>query len=314
MSSYNDVKSVVKESGSPSNNMLLSMIYSETKRSSDLISKLDSRLARLESALCVQTANMKQMCELMKTQNTIMSSQQNFSRDTSFDHDIYESRSNVSTQRATTLGWFYQGFVLNKTKIISCIISHLIELVNIQMESKSMHYPDSVDANFTTLECCVRESCEVRCKIPAVVFKDPLDLPDLTKNRTAYDSILPLISSKDGNMFTMFPEVRLHELFTPLTRPTMQAVARVVERIKRLEGILSVQQIDILKSLGFPVVSLNSECNLNWNPDCVLPRESNPMSFKIHASTPACKGKFVREVISEQSVVQAYANQINPTK
>ncbi|RKF74832.1 hypothetical protein GcC1_082033 [Golovinomyces cichoracearum] len=237
--------------------MLLSMIYSETKRSSDLISKLNSRLARFESALSIQTVSMEQMCELMKVQNTIVSSQQNFSRSTSFNHEV-------------------------------------------------------VDANFTTLECCVRESSKARCKIPAVIFKDPIELPDLAKHRTAYDSILPLISSKDGNMSTTFPESRLHELSTPLTRPIMQCVARIVERIKHLDGILSAQQVDILKSLVIPVFSSKSE--LNWDPSHLHPREGNPMSFKIHAFTPIRKRSFIRDIISGQNVVQAYANQVNPKK
>lgn len=311
--SYNDVQSVIKEMGSPSNNMLLSMIYSESKRSSDLISRLDSRLARLESSMSVQAAGMEQLCELMRVQNTLISSQQNSVHDMSFSYDAPEVRQSTPVQRGTA--WYYQGFILNnKSKIVSCIISHLIELVNIQMESRSIHYPDSVDANFTTLECCVRESCKVRCKIPSVVFKDPIEIPELAKHRTAYDSILPLVASRDGNMSTTFPESRLSELSTPLTRPIMQCVARVVERIRHLDGILSAQQIDILKSLDFPIVKQDSEGDLNWEPMRVKPRESNQMSFKIHAFTPTRKAAFVKDVISGQNVIQAYANQVSSIK
>jgi hypothetical protein len=294
----------MKEMGAPSNNMLLSVIHGECKRSADAISKLDARVMRLENILIKQQDSMDRLCELMEIQNTLLASHDSQISDTRLS--IESSYSRKQTPGGDGTSWYYQGSkLINKYKICACIIAQLIDIVRLRMENRGVFYQDSVDANLTTLEYCVRDSSKMRCSIPGVKFKNQIDIPDTNKAANGYEVLLPLIASRDSSASTTLPETRLVELSMPITRHVMEAVARVIQRLCYLEGILSPQQIDMLKSISFPIIVPGSEGDFNCDPSVVKPRLSHPISNVIGGFTPTAKTKFIQSVISGQSMIQA---------
>lgn len=302
--SYNDPGSAMKEFGAPSNNMLLSSIHAESKRTSDQITKLTSRMARIESTLTSTQETMEKLCELMEVQNTLLSSQLIGSSNNEVTHE--QTRVKKSNNGGTSPNWFYQGTKLgSKYKICTCLISQLIEIIRLRMESKSVFYPDSVDANFTVLEYCFRESSKVRCNIPSVKFKPDIDVPDPKLNM--YEPLLPLISSKGKDEPTTLPETRLIEISSPLTRPVLEAVSRAIERMCFLEHILSPQQIDILRSIKSPIIIPGSDGELNWDESKIRPRPSHPMSNAVADLKPVGKFEYIKQIMKGQTPVQALA-------
>jgi flagellar biosynthesis chaperone FliJ len=302
--SYNDPGSVMKEMGAPSNNMLLSVIHGECKRSADAISKLNARVERIENILIKQQSGIDKLCELMEIQNTLLASRDSQISDARLS--IEPSYSRKQTPGGDGTSWHYQGSKLvNRSKICTCIIAQLIEVVRLRMENKGVFYQDSVDANFTTLDYCVRESAKLRCKIPSVKFKNPIDIPDTSKAASGYDIILPLIASKDPSSSTTLPETRLVELTMPMTRSIMEAVARISERLCYFEGILSPQQIDMLKSIKFPIIVPGTDGDFNWDPSVIKPRLSHPMSNVINDLGPMGKVKYIQCMTEGQSMMQA---------
>lgn len=313
--SYNDPGAVLKEMGTPSNNMLLSIIHAESKRSADIVARIESKLNRLEQSIVKVTEGIDRLCELSAVQNTIMSSYCNSVEDSR----VHGSPPSIkrSIVPIDTSAWYYQGTKLtSKYRICACIVSHLIELVRLRMENKGIYYPDSVDANFTTLEYCVRDSSKMRCSISTVKFKNEIDIPDTSRSSTAYDSILPLIASHEPSGATTLPETRLAELSTPLTRPIMESIARIVERVCYIERLLSPQQIDILKSLRFPIVrqDADGDVELNWNESSIVPRVSHPTSVVVTGFTPGVKSMFIKNIMRGQNISQACVTAQNPSR
>src|SRR5665213_2834394 len=137
--SYNDVGGVMKEVGAPSNNMLLSALHGETRRTADEVMKLNSRVVRLEEILMGVHGNIERLCELMEVQNTMMSSRH--------ISDIDSSRPSWQASRSSTSlhdsKYFYQGAVLDgKYKICACVLLQLMDIVKLRMENMGIRYPD----------------------------------------------------------------------------------------------------------------------------------------------------------------------------
>lgn len=130
-SGYNSASSVMKESGSVSNNILLSTICAESKRCADITSRLESRVSRMEHSLTIVASSLSKLCALIETQNIILSSHTNIALNA--QHYPQASQSLKPTSEGPT--WYYQGVKLtSKYKICACIISHLMELVRLRIE------------------------------------------------------------------------------------------------------------------------------------------------------------------------------------
>lgn len=311
-SSYNDPGAVMKEFGGPSNNMLLSAIHAESKRNADEVSRLNARVDRLEAILAGIYENTEKMCEYMEVQNTLLSSQHIESSENRIQGI---SVNGIDSRRGLSDGstWFYAGFKLkSKSKICSCLISQLMGIVTLHMEHMNIRYPDSVDCKFTTLDLCIREISKVRCQIPSVEYKNEITIPEM--GSVSLEAVLPLIASKKENSPTSLPETRLVEFATPITRDLMRAVEWIIQRLCKLEHILSPQQIDMLSSLSMPIVKPGSDGELNWNPSLIRSRRSNPLCNQVEALSPTGKTVYVQQIMKAQSPMQAWTTAAEKTR
>lgn len=312
-SSYNNVGAVMKEIGGPTNNMLLSAIHAETKRHADELLKINTRVSRLESLMSGIYDNTDKMCELMEQQNILLSSQHLQLIDGSSTPTGPSTSSRQPRQLTESSGYFYNGFKLtSKTKIITCIISQLMDIVRLRMENSNIRYPDSVDCKFTTLDACISESSKQRCLISGIEFKGEIPIPDM--GTPAFEAILPLIASVRMNNPTTLPESRLIELTTPLMRDLMLAIERILQRLSKLDHILSPQQIDILKSIKIPIIIPGSEGELNWNSSAIQPRKSNPLCDQIANMSPTGKKIYVHEMMRSQTAMQSWRSAYERTR
>lgn len=301
--SYNDIGGVMKEFGGPSNNMLLSSIHAESKRNADELLKLNARVSRLESIMTGIYENTERMCESIELQNKLLSSQHIDTKDKRDSTSIGPMNSKRSMIDGST--WYYAGFKLNgKTKICACIISQLMGIITLHMEHMSIRYPDSVDCKFTTLELCIREIAKVRCQIPAVEYKNEIPVPEM--GSPGLEAVLPLIASKNKDVPTSLPESRLIEFSTPITRELMKSIEWIMQRLRRLDHILSPQQIDMLSCMNVPIVKPGSDGELNWNPSLLKARKSNPLCNQISDLSPTGKTVYVQQLMKAQSSIQAW--------
>ena len=117
------------------------------------------------------------------------------------------------------------------------------------MENKGIYYPDSVDANFHVPVYFVRESSNLRCSIPSVRLKNEIEVPLIGKRATGFDSVLLRIASRGPSSIATLPETRLCEISTTATRPIMDAVSRIFQRLSDFECILPPQQVDIFAAI-----------------------------------------------------------------
>lgn len=312
-SSYNDAAGVMKEFGAPSNNMLLSAIHGEVKRNADELLKTNNRISKLESLLTGVYENTERMCELMEQQNILLSSQHMQAMDGASTPPIGASALRPRRQIGDAITWHYDGFKLtSKTKVLACIICQFMNIVRLQMERRNIRYPDSVDCKFTTLDSCISESSKMRCTIPGITFKGEIPLPEV--GTPASDAVLPLVASANPNTPTTLPESRLVEFSAPMMRELMLAIERVLQRLCKLDHILSPQQIDILRSIKIPIVVPGSDGELNWDSSIVTPRNSNPLCNQVASLSPTGKKVYIQEIIRAQSAMQAWTTAMEKTR
>ncbi|VCU39280.1 BgtAc-30016 [Blumeria graminis f. sp. tritici] len=235
-------------------------IHAEVKRNADTVCRLETRISRLEASVNTMTIGISKLCELAETRNILLATKRNAQR----DNGLHAQQSLIgnSVQNANSSTWYYCGTKLtSRYHVCACIISHLIELVKLRMENKGIYYPDSVDSSFQVLYYCVRDCSKYSCTIPDIQFRGEIDISETNKKTTCgYASILPLVAaSQEPSAVTTLPESRLADLSTALTRPIMEPVSRIVQRMCYLDCILSPQQIDILKCINFPVTKPNTD-------------------------------------------------------
>jgi hypothetical protein len=291
----------MKEIGAPSNNMLLSSIHGESKRIADEVMKLGGKVERLERGLADISDLLERLCELTAAQNAVVSSTYINS-----PGDIQSPRIHgKSSPLVSDTKYFYQGSALSgKYTMCACVIAQLINIVKLHLENENIRYPDSVDCPFSVLVKCFQESAKVRCTIPSVVYKNEISVPE--KGSPAFDVILPLVASKDGRSPTTLPESRLSELSTPMTREIIQCIEWSFQRLQHLECILSPQQIDIIKSIRFPLLRPGTEDELNWDPSVIKARKSHTIAHDVGNLSPSGKTVFIQQMMKNQGLMQSW--------
>jgi hypothetical protein len=300
--SYNDPGGAVKEfGGGMSNNMILRSIYSETKRNADESARLNSKLNALIDAMNNMTSAIEQLSDLTESQNTIIASQ--YSKFSESTNNTVDRQSNSRKQQLQGSGmWFYDGINIKARNLqCACLISQFIAIVKTKLDQRGIYYPDSVDCEFTVLGYCITEVTGVRCTIPSVTFKNQIEFPSTTS--PVYSKILPLIASSRQYDPALLSESRLDEIQTPMTRSYIESVERVIDRLCKLEHILSPIQIDILRSFQTPIIK---DGELNFNIDMIQPRQSHPLANEISQLTPTGKKTYIRQIMKNENHFQAY--------
>lgn len=297
--SYTQVSQSMREIGAPTNNMLLSIIHSETKRSADEIMKLTSRVLKLEET---NRELLTRMCDLLENQNIILSNMAiGSSSSVSSDISARTSRKSINPSGE----WWYHGTKLsNKYYVAACILSHLIDMVQIHLETDRVYYPDSVDCSFTDLHHAVRAVCTNRCTVRDIQYRELISLTG--KESQPFDHLYPMIASSDPNVPFTMSESSISNLHNSVTRNAMQTVEYIRQRLTLLEGILSARQIDTLKSIGFPVSAADSPDQLNWDRAKIKPRTSHPYAEQIRSLAKMQKDEYIKSRLAGSNVIGAY--------
>lgn len=300
--SYTDVAETLRQSGTPSNNILLSIILSETRRGNDEIMKLTNSLTKLTSSLNTLSNSNERICELLDTQNTILASM-SMSNDGSSHHGKGTAGSAENT-------WYYQGVKLvSRHHVYACIVSQMIGIAQLHLDNNGVRYPDSVDCEFNLLVTSIRVVCSIASNAKGVEYKMPINAKE--KGDQGFDSIYPSISSRDSKFPTTMTESNISQIINPITRDVMQIVEYIRQRLCLLECILSPRQIDIIKSISFP---FNKGEQLNWNMGSITPRASHPNSQEVGMLSANQKKVYIRERVTGKSVGESLQIASKPKK
>lgn len=294
---YSGVSEAMKQVGAPTSNMLLSAIHSETKRTADELVRLNSRMSSLE-ATNSQTANsILRLCNLIETQNEILASMA--------IGQPQELSQSTKGHRSSGQDWYYQGTKLSsRYHVYACILFHLIDMVQVHMDIMDIQYPDSVDCDFKTMQNAVRIVSTERCSIQNVEYKNTISAKE--KDSQPFDIIYPLISSLQPGGPTTLVESDISKVYNPVTRNVMQDTEWIRQRLCYLDGILSIKQIDILKSIKSPILKANSDHELNWDSKFIKAKVSHPLARDISDLGSLQKNEYIKLRMKGQSVIDAY--------
>ena len=183
LESYTEVAESIRESGAPSNNILLTIILSEIRRGNDETMKLAAVVAELTKSMSVTC---QQLLDSMERRNTILALIKISESDKSQQHKL--------KGKAGTSDWFYKAHKLtSKHHVFACIISHFISIVQLHIDNERVQYPDSVDCEFNLMIIMVRVVSSSTCKAKDVKYKARILLKPV--NDQAFDTIYPYIVS-----------------------------------------------------------------------------------------------------------------------
>jgi hypothetical protein len=292
--SYTDVDGVMKEVGRPTNNVLLSAIHNETKRVADEIAKLNAKFTTLNISIESTFSEMTRLCTLIQTQNEISAS------------NTLNGSSDVSRNKGNaTDSWYYQATKLtSKYHVYACIIFHLMDMVQIHMDVAGQHYPDSVDCDFKAMHNAIRVVSSKICNIQGVEYRNTIALRE--KDSQPFEMLYPLISSSDSKTPTTLSESAISQLCNQVTRGIMQDIEWIRQRLCYLDGVLSIKQIDVLRSICHPIIKPDSDCELNWNRKLIRPRPSHPLVKDIADLPKNQKDEYMRLRMDGRDIIQAY--------
>jgi len=279
------------ELGAPTNNMLLASISASLATLVQRDSSSTRILNSLNDNISMLSQHIIDVKGLLETQNTILASLSIGTPD----------RSSTSVSKKTGGEWYYQGVPLvSRYKVYACIISHMINMVQLHMDSIGIFYPDSVDCDFQTLSEAVRLSCTNRTSVPNTTYRNIIEIKDTGSQ--GLDIIYPVIASQDKNTPTTMLESRLTDISNQITRDIMQQVDWIRQRLCYMDCILSVKQIDILKSIQHPFVE---DDGLNWNKDSCKPRGSHPLTHEVRSLVQTRKKIYMTERLKNIPVLAA---------
>lgn len=184
----------------------------------------------------------------------------------------------------------------NRNRVIACIVLQCIDIIKNNIERMGKFYSDNVDAQFDLVELCVRESCNNTCGIQSVAYKEKIEIPDLSKNRNCYSCIMHIIASRSPSTPTVLTEDRFKELFHTMSSSVMECTHLVIERMKHMTGILSIRQLEILKSIRYPMLD-NFTGLINWDKSLVKCGRTSPIKSKVDKLAYQCKAKYLRAIL-----------------
>ncbi|HAA3292240.1 TPA_asm: hypothetical protein GF920_14645 [Listeria monocytogenes] len=277
-SSYNELGESMQSIGAPTNNVLLSSIHSETKRTGDELSALNSHM-RMMNAKADQTN------ELLARLTAEIAKQSEILSALVFSSSSSSSPTTVAAGSKRTYGgptkqYYFQGTRLtSKHHNYACLIHHLIGMVHVHLEASKMYYQDSVDCTFKTLLNAVRVVSGIRSGHSSVENKGVLELQD--KDSQAFVQLYDIIASQDKDTPTTVPESSMELMYNIVTKPVFQDVLWIKQRLCLLDGVLSPRQIDALRSLNYPLALSESPHELNWDQSIPTPRLSHPLTKDI---------------------------------
>jgi hypothetical protein len=292
---YTDASEVTKESGRPTNNVFLHYVHGETKRTADEVVRLSLRIESIEDRMDTISSHLERLCSLTEAQNKMLS--------LGFLNRQPEG-TKIVTKGDSGGARYYQTIELrSKHHVYACIIFHLIEMVQTHMDVKSIHYPDSVDCDFNTMTNAVRVVSTERCRIAGVSYKNNIVLKE--KDSQSLQTLYPSISSNDKSPTTL-AESNISVLSNPAVRGVMHEVEWIRQRLCHLDGILSIKQVDILKSIKHPIVKPDSDSELNWDHTLVKPRSSHPLSKDISNLLKLQKDEYMKLRMQGVSIYDAF--------
>lgn len=299
---YENVGDAIKYTGSVTNNGLLKLIYTEAKRSADESMRLSRNIVKLNEQMKMMTDTIAAM---METQNNILSN-------LNLSNVLESPISSGGTKSPMGDSWYYRGIrLVSRYHVYTCIIFHLIDMVQVHMDVRSIYYPDSVDCEFKPMCNAVRLVCTEKCSSPHVEYKSKIDASG--KDSQASNILFPIIASKSPNDSIIISESTLINISNAVTRPILQDVEWIRQRLCILDGILSAKQIDILKSIRNPVLKPGSEGELNWDPNVIKPRSSHPLVTNIMSFNASQKNMYIKARLEGNDIEKSCLRVINNT-
>lgn len=310
-SQYNELIESNKEIGAPTNNVILRAILDEQKRTNRYIDTTINEFRNLSVGMSSIINSVESLASTMQEMNDTIKDQMELqaSMRSSMGISDISTPDTPVTRRTVPNGieWFYQSSILNnKYKIIGAVLSHLINMIKLRLETSGIFYPDSVDCSFDLFSNCISKACNVRCSIPDVEYRNKINIRE--KNDPAYKVLLPIVASKNPVSPTSLREDQIKDLWDPRLRNVMQETEWIRQRLCRIEGVLSPQQCDILKSISFPIVK---DGELNWDPNKINVRKSHPISQDIEALGQTQKLVYVESMARGKDMVTSYEEAYN---
>lgn len=289
--SYNDVAESIRETGAPSNNILLSLILSEIRRGNEETMKLTNAINKLNDSVGSMS---DKMLESIDSQTEILGSISISSGET--------QQKQRPKGKAGVEDWYYIGTRLSsKHHVFACLIVQIMSIVQSHLDEKNIQYPDSVDCEFNIMVLMVRVVSSARCKTPKIEYKSEIKLSSTTDQ--AFDTVYPAISAQDEKFATTLTESSLMKMVNPITRNVMQQAEYIRERLCLLDCILSARQIDILRSIKFPFIV---DEKLNWDPSKIRVRSSHPQTQDIIGLQSRQKESYALARLHGNSIMESY--------
>jgi hypothetical protein len=291
----------IKALGGATNNMLLQMIHGEST---------------------VNASCMRDLCEHVRDTNTLIREQNKLTESLTESIDRLASvlalnakvsssapRSELMQYAGKDKTYYYKATKLaNKYHIHACIISHIISMIYNRMQRKAIMYPDSVDCTFDLLVHAIRIVCNTRSKIPLLAYDNKIDLTE--KNTPVVESIIHHIASTKQSSTVTLPESSISKIYNDSTSEDIFVHVRLVmERLRYLHGILSPKQMDAIKSINYPPVTVRDgeESMLNIDESKWTGSNSHPVSNMVAALPHKKKLIYIEHIISGENAAKAYA-------
>jgi hypothetical protein len=287
--------------GAPTNNMLLSMIYAETKRNADATTDLSTYMRQTNALLEKQQEILGSLATSIDSLSSVLA--------LSARADSKKANSALLAVTDKDKVHYYNASPLtSKNHLYACIISHLISMVYVRMRRKAIMYGDSVDCSFEMLAHAVRVVSGTRCRISSVVYDNKITLAE--KNTPVMKSMLPYIASTKQDDNTTLPESRVLKIYNDSTSEDVFVHIRfLVERLCCLDGILSPKQMDAMKSFMFPLVIIRDgeEPTLNIDESKWTCSMSHPVTNMVAGLIHTKKIAYIDRIMLGDSPAKAYA-------
>lgn len=288
--SRGDVSSSVREIGS-SNNVILGQIMSQNK-------EVVSQLARLATA-------QEAMVRLLSEAVDHMSGMRNSMEDMKLAGAMSSMSLNTGGEQRN-VQYLHNGTKLtSRYHWVACVLQTFITMIEHDLSSRMVTYPDSVNCHFKDLAATVMAVCKNECNVPGITNTSVIEVGD--KKRFASSDAAGLIASRDSSSSGVLTASNLHHFTTPVVAETMKEAEWVRQRLCLMDGVLSPLQVDILKSMSSPLVATDGDgYRVNYKPESVLPRNSGALHLKVRKLLATPRGVYIAERMKGRSMQEAY--------
>lgn len=297
--SYTELAESIRQSGAPSNNTLLTIILAEIKRGNDETVKLTNSINKLNESMKSMS---DKLVESMDSQTSILAS---LSLSVESAPQPQKNKGKAGSE-----DWYYVSTRLSsKHHVFACLISQLMNIVQLHMDFKGIQYPDSVNCEFNLMVTMVRVASSTQCKSRSIEYKPPIKLRGTSDQ--AFDTIYPYIASRAQQDPATLTEATLTNMINPITRDIMQEAEYLRERLCHLDPVLSAKQVDILKSIKFPFIV---DGKLNYDISKIRPRQSHPSFHEVDKLASKQKEAFAIAKLNGKNTNESYEIASNTSK